>query len=192
MNEESPWCNFESPLLIDLESMDVQYKLTSATDGVSFDFAGHGIPERVAWTSPASSVGFIVLDRNGNGTIDNGSELFGNRTRKRDGSLARHAFEALADLDDDNDGQISATDAVFPDLRLWIDRNHNGKSEADELSTMSEAGIQRLFTDHMELGRRDSHGNRYLYGGTASIIGKKGVEVRRRTYDVFFTTLRAQ
>ena len=56
------------------------YDLTSASEGVTFNIDGLGAAEQLAWTRLNSDDAFLVLDRNGNGTIDNGMELFGDIT----------------------------------------------------------------------------------------------------------------
>jgi hypothetical protein len=179
---------FPSPIMINLKSNSSNYLLTAAADGVAFDFYGTGIPMRVAWTSPHSSVAFLVLDRNGNGTIDSGAELFGNLTPKRDGTMAAHGFEALLDLDGGvgvSDGRMSVGDPFYSQLRLWIDRNHNGYSEVDELTTLAESGLTTIFTAYSESRRRDKYGNFYKYEGTA-LLARRNEEVARRVFDVFF------
>ena len=90
---------YASPILISLRNNSRNYRLTSAVDGVPFDIDADGVLDQVAWTSTDSDVAFLVLDRNDNGVIDDGSELFGTATRKRDGSLAADGFDALLDLD---------------------------------------------------------------------------------------------
>jgi hypothetical protein len=170
------------------QSDSSNYHLTAAADGVAFDFYGTGIPMRVAWTSPHSSVAFLVLDRNGNGIIDSGAELFGNLTPKRDGTMAANGFEALLDLDGGvgvSDGRMSVDDPFYSQLRLWIDRNHNGYSEVDELTTPAESGLTTIFTAYSESRHRDKYGNFYKYEGTA-LLARRNEEVARRVFDVFF------
>lgn len=74
----------------------------------------------------------MALDRNGNGSIDNGGELFGDQVILKDGSKSESGFEALAELDDNGDGIIDNKDSAFANLRVWIDANHNGKSDSNE------------------------------------------------------------
>ena len=182
----------ESPILIHLSSNTAQYHLTSATDGVLFDMNGDGVKQRISWTAAESVVGFLAMDRNGNGMIDDGRELFGNHTRKRDGTRAKHGFEALADLDDagaTGDQAITPTDAIYSRLLIWIDSNHNGISEPSELSSLSATGIVRIDTAYVERRRRDQHGNRYAYEGNALLV--LGGETReRKIFDVFFARAR--
>lgn len=180
-----------SPILINLKNGTANYRLTSASAGVAFDLDTDGIRERIAWTAPDSSIAFLAMDRNDNGAIDDGSELFGNYTLKRDGTRARHGFDALLDLDGGpaiSDRKIDSNDAVFTELRLWIDRNQNGISEPPELLALADGGVVALYTDFRETRRVDRHGNQYRYAGTA-LISKNGREHIRRVFDVFFAVL---
>ncbi len=181
------------PLLIDLKSNTAAYHVTSATDGVLFDLDADGKADQVAWTEARSEVAFLAMDRNENGYIDDGSELFGTATPKRDGTVAGNGFEALRDLDradESDDGQIDASDAIYDQLRLWIDRNHDGLSDLTELATLRDAGITSIRTGYSESNRRDRHGNLYKYNGSAFIANNGGVEVERRVFDVFLTIKR--
>ena len=116
----SSTCMYGSPILINLNGTTAQDYLTSAANGVLFDITARGIPDHVGWTRANSNVAFLVLDRNGNGVVDNGSELFGNFTPKRDGTRAANGFDALEDLDDNGDGQVNADDGAYADLALWL------------------------------------------------------------------------
>ena len=66
------------PIIVD--TANDGYHLTSVEDGVRFDLDADGTPELVAWTRPGSDDAFLAIDRNGNGRIDDGTELFGNHT----------------------------------------------------------------------------------------------------------------
>ena len=88
------------------------------------------------------------MDRNGNGTIDSGRELFGDNTilthGPRAGQTAAHGFEALADLDSNLDGQFNSADAAFSGVKLWKDANQDGISQAAELFTFAELGVASI------------------------------------------------
>jgi hypothetical protein len=71
---------------------------------------------------------WLAMDRNGNGIIDDGSELFGNTRNLRSGINAKHGYEVLAELDDNLDGKIDEADPAFRALLLWGDANRNGVS----------------------------------------------------------------
>src|SRR5205085_2701983 len=106
--------------------------MTDAANGVSFDIRGWGTPEQIGWTAFGTDDGWLALDRDGNGTIDNGMELFGTATPQP--GPERNGFLALAEYDKaakggNGDHLITKLDAVWRKLRIWIDANHNGISE---------------------------------------------------------------
>jgi hypothetical protein len=138
------------PLILDLNNDGV--KSTSISDGVLFDLDASGTAERTGWVDRHD--GLLALDRNGNGTIDSGAELFGNHTSLSSGDKAANGFIALADFDSNADGIISSADQVFSELRVWVDANQNGVSDAGELSTLASLGIAELglsYTDGTEI-----------------------------------------
>lgn len=95
---DPPGCAY-SPILINLRAATSDGDhLTSAEHGVWFDINATGQPKRVAWTKRNDDVAFLVLDRNGNGVIDDGTELFGTATVRSDGTRALNGFDALLDL----------------------------------------------------------------------------------------------
>lgn len=107
-----------------------------------FDLDGSGKRTPVAWLTGNTS--FLVLDRNGNGLIDSGRELFGGAMILKCGRPARHGSEALRDLDSNEDGVIDGDDMLFSKLRLWFDQDGSGTSEPWELTPLETMGIQRL------------------------------------------------
>ena len=153
---EGLYCNTQgqcdtipSPLMINLRSNSAQYHLTSAANGVLFDIDADGNRDQVAWTQSGSEVAFLALDRNHNGSIDDGSELFGTATMLSTGRRAANGFDALYDLDGGpgtSDGQVRPSDAAYGELRLWIDDDHNGVSGPGELITLSDADVTAVFT----------------------------------------------
>lgn len=177
-----------TPILINVANNGPDH-LTSAANGVAFDLNADGTPERVAWTSADSPVGFLAWDRDGNGTIDNGSELFGTASRLRDGKLAANGFEALREWDANGDNRIDSSDPVFQSLRLWFDSNHNGYSESDELLPLHQVRLTTVSLDYREVDRRDRYGNWYRYEGTAILL-RHGDRVLRRIFDVGLESLR--
>ena len=110
--------------------------------GAQFDNDSDGMKVASGWVH--SDDGLLVLDRNGNGKIDDGLEVFGDNTNLSDGSKAVHGFAALADFDKNNDGKIDAKDEIFNSLKVWRDFSGDGVSDSSELFSLSELGIKAL------------------------------------------------
>jgi hypothetical protein len=154
-----------SPIIIDLGQGG--FKFTDSVNGVVFDIDANGILEMLAWTELNTEDAFLVLDRNCNGTIDDGSELFGDAAQQPL-SETPNGYEALAVYDKqanggDESGDITQDDAIFSSLQLWIDANKNGSSESYELSQLSDYGILSIELDYREIRRTDRHGNALRY-----------------------------
>ena len=127
------------PLALDLNGNGIETVGAAGTNVVLFDHDGDGIKTGTGWVQ--ASDGLLVLDKNGNGTIDNGAELFGIDTVLANGQKAANGFAALADLDTNHDGVFNASDAAYTQVRLWQDLNQDGISQAGELATLSALGI---------------------------------------------------
>jgi hypothetical protein len=149
-----------SPIIIDLD--DDGIRLSDPREGALFDLKGTEILERWSWPIDDRDA-FLALDRNGNGDIDSGAELFGDNTLLSTGARAAHGFEALADFDDNGDALIDQRDAIFSSLVLWLDSNRDGTSEPTELRRLTELGIKSISTEARESRRIDRWGNAFRY-----------------------------
>lgn len=139
------------------------WRLTGIGNGVAFDIDGSGTKKQVAWTAADSEIAFLALDRNGNGVIDDATELFGLGTPLLNGTRARNGFLALAEFDLNGDGVIDASDPVWNSLLLWVDRNHDGISQPDELLPIARSGMTTIDLRHTWQGARDASGNYFGY-----------------------------
>ena len=129
-----------TPLMLDLDGNGV--KTLSLAQGVHFDLRGDGTANPVGWVSATD--GLLVMDRNGDGSINDGTELFGSAVRLADGTAAKDGFEALRLLDTNGDDVIDANDARFDQLAVWRDANSDGVTQAGELTSLSELAITSL------------------------------------------------
>ena len=151
-----------------------------------FDHGGDGFAEATRWAG--ADDGVLVWDRNGNGKIDDGGELFGNNTALANGQKAVHGFAALSELDANNDGVVDSADANFANLRVlrWTDANKNGAMDAGEerLETLSAAGVRSLKTAFVSSDKVDSAGNEHRQVG--SFVKADGTAAEMT--DVWFVT----
>ena len=159
--------------------------MTSLKKGVQFALRPGAAPVQVSWTDPAYRNGWLVLDRNHNRTIDDLSELFGNVT-PQPASEPENGFKALAAYDDpDNGGNgngfIDAGDSVFSQLTVWIDQNHNGKSETGELHSLSELNITNISLQYKEVPKVDTFGNAFRYKARMT----QASDQEKAVYDVY-------
>ena len=143
------------PLILDLDGDGVE--TISVEKGVYFDLDNNGFSEKSGWVS--SDDGLLVMDRDNNGMIDAGKELFGDQTILKDGTIAKNGFHALAEFDGNNDGKIDSSDSQYTNLRVWRDLNQDGQSLERELFGLKELGIESINLKNSSVNTQDSSGN---------------------------------
>ncbi|MEM1180862.1 MAG: hypothetical protein AAGM22_21130 [Acidobacteriota bacterium] len=180
---------YNSPILIDFDRN--QFHLSE--ERVFFDIDADGELEFTNWTAGDQEDSFLVWDKNGNGVVDDGSELFGDSTiLLLTGKPAAHGYEALAELDmaifgGNGDGFVSEADALFDQLSIWTDINHDGYSQGFEMVPAADSRLVRMNTRYHAIHPRyDSAGNLFLFFSRAWIEDGSGDAKRTWTTDVFF------
>ena len=136
------------PIVLDLDGDGIE--LTSYAKGARFDLLGNGTPVNTAFVTGGDAL--LAIDRNGNGTIDSGKELFGEQNG------AAHGFAELAKLDSNRDGVINRLDDDFDKLVLFRD-NGNGRTEEGELISLEQAGIAEISLGYRNVSQRAAGGN---------------------------------
>lgn len=185
-------CNYgASPILIDVSGNG--FALTDLSHGVHFDLNNDGTPESLSWTAAGADEAFLVLDRNNNGRVDNGTELFGNYTPQPNPprGFMKNGFNALAVYDRPNrggngNGLIDNGDEIFSSLRLWQDVNHNGISERSEIYRLRDLGLKKIELDYKQSKRSDEFGNLFRY--RSKVKDTHDAQLGRWAWDIFFVT----
>ncbi|MGR2827530.1 calcium-binding protein, partial [Acinetobacter sp. 1124_18A] len=133
---------YYDPLILDLDGDGIETIAHNKLNGALFDNDADGLKTATGWVSPHD--GLLVFDRNADGIINDGTEVFGDNTYLKNGEKAEHGFDALADLDTDKNGKIDANDEDFAKLKVWRDLNQDGKSQENELFGLADLGIKSL------------------------------------------------
>lgn len=161
---------FETPIVLDLNGDGVQ--TLSIDEGVKFDLLNTGVGVNTGWLSGEDA--FLAIDNNGNGQIDDSSELFG--------GAVGEGFDKLTTFDSNSDGFVNANDALFGELKVWQDANENGITDDGELNSLESTGIASLNTAYTNLFNTDAQGN--IHGEHSSAVLDNGSTIDM--VDVYF------
>jgi len=162
----------ETPLVLSFDGAPVQMQPAPAA---TFDISDAGGCTTTDW--PAAVTPWLALDRDGNGAIESGRELFGSGTRLASGRRASNGFVALTELDDNSDGRIDPTDGAFADLVLWSDEDADKRSTWFELQPLSSRGILSIELDYGIDRQCDDRGNCAVERASFTFIDRGG-EIR--------------
>ena len=166
------WDAAITPIVIDLNG-DGVHTIARADFHGSFDLLGTGSAIQSGWVSAHD--GLLAIDSNGNGKIDNISELFG-------GNEKGTGFAKLSSYDSNGDGVVDAKDDKFAELRIWRDANSNGATDDGELMSLHDAGVASLTVSYTELPFLDANDNLHLERSSATLANGKTVDMT----DVYF------
>jgi hypothetical protein len=185
------WCGcipYNTPIIIDVVGNG--FDLTSGQEGVDFNLDNTGGKEKIAWTSAGTDDAWLVLDRNHNGTIDDGTEMFGDVTPQPDPLIGekKNGFRALAEFDRISNGgnandQIESGDSVFSSLRLWRDTNHDGLTQPSELHRLLSQNVAAIELEYKSSKKTDNHGNQFSF--RAKVKSSNGEQFGRWAWDVY-------
>ena len=170
----------KSPLIVDLDGDGIE--TVGVSEGVYFDHDGNGFAEKSGWVGKDD--GLLVRDINGNGQIDDGTELFGNNSVLSSGAKAANGFEALKELDSNKDGVFNSSDEVWNEIKVWKDMNQNGFVENGELLSMEEVNIKEINLSYQNENIKDINEN--IIGQTGSFI--KNDNSAGNISDIWFVT----
>ena len=133
-----------------------------------FDLDNNGFAEKTSWVG--AKEGLLAYDKNGDGVINGGNELFGDRTLMKDGkTLASSGFAALTEYDDNKDGKIDSNDVIYALLRIWQDADGDGIASAGELRRLVDLGIVSIGLSYSNTGVTDSANNIQVRTGTFTL-----------------------
>ncbi len=171
------WQPPRDPLVLDLDGDGIDAVGIAGNSPILFDHDADGVRTGTGWIKPDD--GFVVLDRDGNGLIDSGRELFGDETLLANGSKAPNGYAALAQHDSNGDGRIDSADAVYGQLRIWQDANQDGISQTGELHHLAELGIASIGVQgtqaNVDLGNGNTMPLRGTFTRTDGSAGSSGV-----------------
>jgi hypothetical protein len=187
---DSPWhldagpeCFCNTPLVLSFDDRPVTF---TAEAGAAFDLTRNGVCHASDW--PTAATPWLALDRDGNGAIDDGGELFGSATKLASGAFASNGFEALRELDADHNSIFDARDPAFANVVVWTDKNLDRQSSPRELSSLEAAGVTSIdLHDHRDM-RCDARGNCEGERSGFAFVDASGKPLHGTVIDVYLST----
>lgn len=178
-----PQCQCNTPLVLSFDDRPVTF--TAEAMG-SFDLTRDGVCHASDW--PTGKTPWLALDRNGDGAINDGGELFGSATKLAGGGFAQNGFEALRELDDNHDGVFDARDAAFAKVVVWTDRDLDRQSAPRELQSLAESGVTAIDLHDRRETRCDARGNCEGERSELAFTDAAGAARRGTVIDVYLPT----
>ncbi|HEV7507994.1 MAG TPA: hypothetical protein VGS07_24130 [Thermoanaerobaculia bacterium] len=177
------------PVLLDL-GLD-GFHLSGPDPAVRFDIDADGTQDNIAWTRAGGDDAFLCMDRNHNGKIEDGTELFGFATPLLSGQPAKIGYLALAELDKgeaggNGDGKVDVNDKGFRALCVWVDRNRDDISQPGEIYSLGQVNVMALYYTFSTIHLVDPFGNLFRYVSHVDMRGPGGSVISWPTYDVIF------
>jgi hypothetical protein len=145
---------------------------------------------RIGWTAAGADEAFLWLDRDHDGKVGSGAELFGTATPLKNGQPAKNGFQALREFDTNGDGVITSRDDIWSQLQLWRDTNHNGISEPSETTPIARSGVYAFGLAYRWTGRRDQWGNSFKYESFVLLEDERRRLRVKALCDIFFVPVR--
>jgi hypothetical protein len=180
---ETPLCDGGSetstPLVLSFDGAEPQL-VASATSVFDNDLTG----ECVSTDWPTATTPWLALDRDGDGGIADGRELFGSGTRLGGGMRAEHGFAALAELDDDRDGRITPSDRRFAELVVWADEDGDKRGTGGELRSLQDLRVLSIELGYASEKVCDARGNCGIERATMTFVGDGGAVATGRVIDL--------
>jgi Ca2+-binding RTX toxin-like protein len=170
---------YEPPLVLDLDGDGFEL-IAPKKSGIYFDWNGDGIKEETGWVGPGD--GILVMDRNGDGAITNGSEVrFGVWNGRKEPFTSD--LEGLRAMDSNGNGSLDPGDAAYAQLSVWRDANSNAVVDAGEMLSLAQMEVEAIGLGGFQSSESDRSKGNIILGTTDVVFADGGVT---KAADVLF------
>ncbi|HWQ80553.1 MAG TPA: hypothetical protein VN381_17130 [Anaerovoracaceae bacterium] len=142
----------KDPLVINFGGSVASFRDRTMTFDIDFD------GDRDTLQMLNANSGYLALDLNGNGAVDDGRELFGPKTD--------HGYAELAEYDEDGNGWIDENDSIFNHLKIW----YHDEQGVSRLAALTDKNVGAIY-----LGSVDTKMNMYSSAGMAGALRESGL-----------------